>query len=363
MKFNEATEPKCASAKVRQKRPDSSLLRVISKKETHPGYGYRIRRWDTYEVGMSVLHCWETAGLDHLDIGFYEEHGLMTLRPMTQEERQDALRPWDGNNPIRGGTVYEPIGGGERTLSATREANTTAHVPGMRPSLEYFASLVPSHLLGCSGEVFYSGRAAFSRPSLVYLLGINPGSEQKLGPNEPKLRTVRKNIEYVRQQPERFSLYCEPWEEGRHPLMQEGMRHLFKNTDLDPYTTPASNCIFVRTSDASRLQNQRGLEEACWPFHKAVIESLGVKLILCLGGKARDIVTKRMGCARQQIDEQREDNNRPWGSRVFRNAAGIVVLGVPHPSRSKWSTPECDPSAIVNRWLRVVRRTADESTA
>ena len=148
MKFNEATEPKCASAKVRQKRPDSSLLRVISKKETHPGYGYRIRRWDTYEVGMSVLHCWETAGLDHLDIGFYEEHGLMTLRPMTQEERQDALRPWDGNNPIRGGTVYEPIGGGERTLSATREANTTAHVPGMRPSLEYFASLVPSHLLG-----------------------------------------------------------------------------------------------------------------------------------------------------------------------------------------------------------------------
>ena len=363
MKFDEATEPQCATAKVRQKRPDSSLLRVISEKKMHPGCGYRIRRWERYKVGMSVLHCWETAGLDHLDIGFYEKHGLMTLRPMTQEERQEALRPWDGNNPTRGGTVHQQFGGGERTLSATRGANATVQVPRMGLSLEYFASLVPSHLLGCSGEVFYSGRAAFSRPSLVYLLGINPGSEQKPGPNEPKLRTVEENIEYVRGKPEHFSLYYDSWEEGRHPLMQEGMCHLFNNTDLCPYTTPASNCIFVRTSDASKLHDQRGLEESCWPFHKAVIERLGVQLVLCLGSKARDIVKKRMGCARQPIEEQSEDNNRPWGSRVFRNAAGIVVVGVPHPSRSKWSTPECDPSAIVNRWLREVRQTGDESTA
>lgn len=195
MKLDEATEPKCASAQVRQRRPDSSLLRVISKKETHPGYGYRIRRWDRYEVGMSVLHCWETAELDHLDIRFYEEHGLMALRPMTREERQEALRPWDGNNPTRGGTVCEPLVGDERTASTIREANATASVPGMRPSLEFFASLVPSHLLECSGEVFYSGRAAFSRPSLVYLLGINPGSEQKSGANEPTIRAGHRTPE------------------------------------------------------------------------------------------------------------------------------------------------------------------------
>ena len=231
----------------------------------------------------------------------------------------------------------------------------------MEPSFEEFAKLVPENLLKCSGEVFYTGRAGFSKPRDVYLLGINPGSEQKPGPNSPKLRTVEGNIEYVRQKPERFSLYCEPWEKGRHPLMQEGLRHLFKSTDLDPYTTPASNCIFVRTSSADKLQNLRGLEESCWPFHKAVIERLEVKLILCLGSKARDIVKRRMGCARQPIDEQSEDNNRSsWGSRVFRNTEGIVVLGVPHPSRSKWITPACDPSAIVNRWLREIRGTADE---
>ena len=50
-----------------------------------------------------------------------------------------------------------------------------------------------------------------------------------------------------------WARYGGPELEGRHPLMQEGMCHLFNNTDLCPYTTPASNCIFVRTSDASKL--------------------------------------------------------------------------------------------------------------
>ena len=79
--------------------------------------------------------------------------------------------------------------------------------------------------------MLYSGRGAFSRPSLVYLLGFNPGSESKPGPNKPKLRTVRENIEYVGQKPGRFSLYYEPWEEGRTEAMQVRMRHLFKRTD------------------------------------------------------------------------------------------------------------------------------------
>ena len=40
----------------------------------------------------------------------------------------------------------------------------------MTPSIESFAALVPCDLLDRSGEVFYSGRAAFSSPSDVYLL-------------------------------------------------------------------------------------------------------------------------------------------------------------------------------------------------
>ena len=47
----------------------------------------------------------------------------------------------------------------------------------MTPSIESFATLVPCDLLDRSGKVFYSGRAAFSTPSDVYLLGYNPGSD------------------------------------------------------------------------------------------------------------------------------------------------------------------------------------------
>ena len=229
------------------------------------------------------------------------------------------------------------------------------------PSFEEFAKHVPADLMKCSGEVFYSGRAAFTRPSLAYLLGINPGSEPSSdNPNKPKLRTVEENIEYMRTRPEHFSLYYDEWEEDRAPLMQEGVKHLFENTDLVSNETPASNCIFVRTRRANKLRNRRGLEELCWPFHKAVIERLGVKLIMCLGDQAGEIVKRRMG-ARKQVDQQMEDNNRPWGTRVFCNAEGMIVLVAPHPSVSKWSTPQCDPSPIVNRWLREVRRMAGES--
>ena len=124
--------------------------------------------------------------------------------------------------------------------------------------LERSGEVLPSELLERSREVLYSGRGAFSRPSLVYLLGFNPGSESKPGPNKPKLRTVRENIEYVGQKPGRFSLYYEPWEEGRTEAMQVRMRHLFKRTGLDPCLTPASNCVFVRSRGGIGVMSQFG---------------------------------------------------------------------------------------------------------
>ena len=89
-------EPKCAEARIQRGRPHPNLLQVISKKNKHPGKGHRIRRWDRYSVGMSVLHCRVTYGLDHLDIGYYVRNGLMELRPMTDVERKEALARWDG---------------------------------------------------------------------------------------------------------------------------------------------------------------------------------------------------------------------------------------------------------------------------
>ena len=222
----------------------------------------------------------------------------------------------------------------------------------MRPSLEYFAGLVPSDLLERSGEVFYSGRAAFSRRSEdVYLLGYNPGSD----PSDPRLRTVKSSIDEMCSRPEeRFSLYYEPWEEGRREQMQQGIWHLFERTELDPCLIPSSNCVFVRSKGTQDLADRRRLEGACWRFHEAVISGLGIRLLLSLGNDALTAVCKRVGTVRQ-IDEHVEANQRKWRSRAFETESGIVVVGLTHPSRVAWRNPSSDPCSLVRRMLARVR--------
>lgn len=92
---DEVVEPKCANAKVQKAKPQAKMLRVISKKGNHPGKALRIKRWDRYETGMTLQHCKETEGLDHLDVLFYVEHGLMELRDPTQKEVDAAVAAWE----------------------------------------------------------------------------------------------------------------------------------------------------------------------------------------------------------------------------------------------------------------------------
>ena len=147
----------------------------------------------------------------------------------------------------------------------------------IEPSFEEIAKLVPADLMKCSGEVFYSGRAAFTRPSLVYPVGDKPGfgtqfrqPQQAEAENSGREHRVRENKAGV------LLTVLRQVGGSRARLMQKGVQHLFENTDLVADATPASNCIFVRTRRANKLRNRRGLEELCWPFHKAVIERLGV---------------------------------------------------------------------------------------
>ena len=115
-------------------------------------------------------------------------------------------------------------------------------------NLETFSRLVPDSLRDCSGEVFYSGRAAFSGSRDVYLLGYNPGSDPSVERQAgDELNTVRSSIEKAcRWSSERFSLYYQEWEKGLRQTMQMGIRRFFAESRLDPCLTPSSNCIFVR---------------------------------------------------------------------------------------------------------------------
>lgn len=94
----EGVIPNCAQAKSNKAKPKADMLRVIEWIGEHPGKSLRIKRWHLYRKGMTLQHCKETEGLDHLDVLFYVENELMRLRPATKAEIEAVDKEWQKGN-------------------------------------------------------------------------------------------------------------------------------------------------------------------------------------------------------------------------------------------------------------------------
>lgn len=75
-------------------RPTRRMFSKIQKIAEHPGKGFRIRRWDNYKDGMTLLDCAEGEDMTPLDVGFYVDNKLMKLIPPTDEEYEAGLAAW-----------------------------------------------------------------------------------------------------------------------------------------------------------------------------------------------------------------------------------------------------------------------------
>ena len=217
--------------------------------------------------------------------------------------------------------------------------------------MDELLKLVDPSIAERSGAVFYSGRSAFSNASPVYLLGLNPGGD----PIRQALETVERSVaEALRREANDWSAYVdESWNgkpAGSHG-MQPRVRHMFSSLGLDPRRIPASNVVFVRSARESDLEGKKAsLLAACWPVHRAVIERLGVRTVLCLGGTAGRWTRDALG-AHELVDQFQEDNARRWISQAHRNATGQHVLTLTHPSIAAWNVQETDPTPLVKRVL------------
>ena len=100
----------------------------------------------------------------------------------------------------------------------------------------------------------------------------------------------------------------------------------------------------MKTDEFKRLAQQ------CWPLHQAVVETLGVRVLVCLGRRAGDFVRERLA-AHTLIDQFIEANDRRWRTRSHDNASGVVVVTATHPSKADWTAPATDPAALVQRAL------------
>ena len=219
------------------------------------------------------------------------------------------------------------------------------------PSAEYFASLVPDELRRQSGEVFYSGRAAFSKPSPVYLLGINPGSAPDHEPDPTIAGNIRRTLT---EHPAEWSSYeSGQWKSDQH-AMQSHIVALLKHIGREPRFTPASNLIFPRSRSVAEMSRQEAshLTKLCWPFHEAVIKHLNVRAVICLGSDAGKAVARILNAnTANPLDTFIENNNRKWPSYAYRANNGMIVFSLTHPSRVNWSNPAADPSPMVKSVL------------
>jgi len=207
--------------------------------------------------------------------------------------------------------------------------------------------LVPAELGGRSGKVFYSGRGAFSRPSELYVLGLNPGGDPDANASET---VASHTAEVLSSLPTDWSAYRDESWEGSPPGkwgMQPGVLHMFRQLSREPGAVPCSNLVFPRSRSAAHLKRELSkLVEQCWPFHVAAIDLLRPKVIVCFGQDAGKILCQRTA-AYQLVGEFIESNQRGWSSRAYQSPAGFRVVVVTHPSRADWRNPAADPTPLV----------------
>jgi hypothetical protein len=217
-------------------------------------------------------------------------------------------------------------------------------------NFDRLAALVPPGLFPLSGAVFYSGRDAFENPSPVYLIGLNPGGD----PEALAHATVEEHLRRTAEGPGRYSAYRdEVWSdqhaEGQAPY-QRRVLHLCHQLGIDPADLPASNLVFARSRREATMPPD--WEDRCWPVHAAVIDQLGVRVVIALGGTAGSHARQRLR-AHREVARFVEDNARRWTSYVHEAPSGIRVATLTHPSVADWINRATDPTGLVRQALEL----------
>jgi len=220
-------------------------------------------------------------------------------------------------------------------------------------TIEALAEQIPAELLLRSGKVFYSGRNAFSAPSALYVLGVNPGGD----PSRHEAETVGNHTAAVlHSHADDWSAYRDESWEGATPGtygMAPRVLHLFAALGFSPSHVPCSNLVFVRSRREGDIARDElaSLADLCWTFHAFAIERLRPRAILCFGKTAGKYVRSKVG-ANTLYAEFIETNDRRWRSRAFVSGEGLRVVVATHPSIADWSASSTDPTQLVREALR-----------
>ena len=225
--------------------------------------------------------------------------------------------------------------------------------------IEELVKTIPQSLLKLPGGALHTGRRAFDSPAEIYIIGYHPG-----GNPAESTETVGEQINQVlNHKSAQWSAYLDdPWD-GLPPgeqRMQRRVAHLCAGLGLDLRAIPTSHLIFPCWNAGSEPGTavERQWAEECWPFHQAVIDRLGVRIVVCLGSAARNWALKkereRTGVEPEQVDGFVADNKGAWPSYVHQ-AGDRYIVSLTHPVRANWINSAADPTPMVKRILAEVR--------
>ena len=221
--------------------------------------------------------------------------------------------------------------------------------------IEDFAKLIPNCLRGVQGAAFYAGRRAFEAPAApLYILGLNPAGSFEGTLDEHTqcvLNDERPDWSSYLDGPPCASGGGRPPPRSKIRKRMSPLLEKLEQLGISLRNVPASNLFFRSSRTLDRIEpRQRGaLTRACWPFHQAVIDELGIRVVVCLSKKTDKWVRTQMG-ASEKMDEFVEQSKRksPWKSWVHKNqGTRWIVIGLTHPSRAHWTKPGTDPTGLV----------------
>lgn len=221
--------------------------------------------------------------------------------------------------------------------------------------IEELVKTIPQSLLSCSGKALCSGRRAFAGPADLYIIDYHPGGDPEQFPE-----TVAEQIDQVlNHEPADWSAYLNESWQGQPPGSRPQQRRVAQLCDslgLNPGAVPAAQLIFRRWDDGSApaAALERQWAEEGWPFHQAVIDRLGVRVVVCLGQYPGKWVCRKLDAAPEAIAEFKEANHRGWASNVHQSG-GRYIISLTHPVRANWLNPAADPTPLVRRALAAVR--------
>lgn len=210
--------------------------------------------------------------------------------------------------------------------------------------IEKLVDLIPPQLLDKSGAAFHSGRLAFSGKRDLYILQLNPGGD----PDLHSELTVASNAEKIlNNEAENWSAFLdESWAPrgnwrpvGEAPLQKE-MQYLFSRLGINLREVPASDAFFVRSRQANDISSidKDALKELCWKFHQAVIEYLGVRVVLCLYKEAAEFVRMKTEAYEKPIDRAFEQSKKKtYWRECFLAPSGLKIVQITRPTGIPWT--------------------------